>query len=480
MKTISLSALLVVYGVSVAQKPNVVMICVDDMNGFGTKKQYPLVQTPYLDKLKDQSVMFVNAVCNSPVCNPSRSSFFSGLLASSTGAYINGSDGWNRSDLIKQVRSIPEFFKDNGYITFANGKVFHNQIEEERHKAMWDNHPYFQGGFGPFPEKEYWFGGSNFSSIKPWTGPDTDFPDVVNANDAISFLEKEHDKPFLLYYGLWRPHTPYTAPERFFDMYNEEDFVLPDGYKPDDLDDVPYLGRMLVDSLTKYRNKPIAFEQLFKKFLYAYCANYSFADWNVGRVIDALDNSKYADNTLVIFFSDNGYHAGTKLRWEKATLWEMADNVPFMVRTPEHKRAESKATISLVDIFPTLIDYCGLKMPKQPMDGNSFAYLLKTPDAKWKNPGLSMYGVEYGSIRTEKYRYIRYPDGSEELYDHDTDPHEFNNLALKPEMTKVKKQLRKHMPKKWAPSLGGRLEVPRNMKDVMRPATQYDHIKPDS
>ena len=459
---------------------NVLMICVDDMNQYGANKLYPLCKTPYLDKFKERVIQFVNGASNSPVSNPSRSSFFTGLYASSTGAYINGSDGWNRSELMKSVRSMPEVFKDNSYTTFAVGKVFHNQVETAREKGMWDNYPYFQGGFGPFPEKEFWIGGSQFSSIKPWTGPDTDFPDVVNANSTIDFLNQDHEKPFFAYYGLWRPHTPYTAPKRFFEMYNEDDFTLPKDYKANDLDDVPELGCLLVDSLNNYRNRPIEFEKLYTKFIYAYCANYSFADWNLGRVIEALDKSKYAQNTIVIFFSDNGYHTGSKLRWEKATLWEQADNIPFMVRTPEQKQAVSKATISLVDIFPTLIDYCGLKKPNQQIDGHSFAYLLQKPSAKWKYPAFSMYGVEYSSVRNERYRYICYPDGTEELYDHAVDPYEFTNIAAVIKNKPIIEKLKKNIPTKWAPSTGGRLEVPRDMKKTLRPATKWDSIKPIS
>lgn len=456
------------------QAVNVLLICVDDMNQYGANKTYPLCKTPSIDKFRNQAINFVNGHCNSPVSNPSRSSFFTGLYASTTGAYINGSDGWNRSEIMKKVRSIPECFKDNGYTTFAVGKVFHNQISPEREKDMWDNYPYFQGGFGPFPEKEYWLGGSQFSAIKPWTGPDTDFPDVVNANSTIEFLTKDHDKPFLAYYGLWRPHTPYTAPKRFFDMYNENEFVLPADYKANDLDDVPELGRLLVDSLNKYRNRPVIFEKLYKKFIYAYCANYSFADWNVGRVIDALDKSKYASNTIVIFFSDNGYHAGSKLRWEKATLWEQADNIPFLVRAPDLKADESNATVSLVDLFPTLINYCNLKKPTQQFDGHSFVKLLKNSDSNWKYSAFSTYGEKYAAVRDERYRYISYPDGSEELYDHNSDPYEFTNIASKPENKKIISRLRKSIPAKWAPSTGGRLEVPRDMKKVMRPVTKWD------
>ena len=462
------------------QQPNVVLICVDDMNGYGVNNEYPLTRTPNIDKLKSKGINFVNAACNSPVCNPSRSSFFSGLYPHTTGAYLNGSDGWNRSEILKTIKNIPEHFKANGYITWGAGKILHNPIDSAREAGMWDNYPVYQGGFGPFPEEEYWFGGNRFSSVKAWEKPDTDFPDVKNANAAIEFLGKDHDKPFLLYYGLWRPHTPYTAPKRFFDEFNEEDFALPESYLEGDLDDVPYLGTMLVDSLENFRNKPQDFETLWKKFLYGYTANTLFADWNVGRVIDALDNSKYAENTIVILWSDNGYHCGEKLRWQKATLWEMADKVPFIVRTPETKEAVSNATISLIDIYPTLVEYCGLTAPDHNLDGNSFAHMLTNPNNVWEHPSFTSYGVEYSSVRDERYRYIRYPDGQEELYDHNTDPFEHHNIANDASSKEIKERMSKHIPEKWAPSTGGRLEVPRNMEKVMRPATPFDHLKPNS
>ncbi|MCG8696972.1 MAG: sulfatase-like hydrolase/transferase, partial [Bacteroidales bacterium] len=233
-------------------KPNVLMIVVDDMNDYGYNNAYPLVKTPYLDKLAEESINFRNAACNSPVCNPSRSSFFSGLHPHTTGAYLNGSDGWNRSELLKEIKNIPEWFKLNGYTTWGRGKLLHNPLSKERERAMWDNKHVYKGGFGPFPEKEYWFGNSKFRSIKGYDN-DTVFPDVKNANAAIEFLQKDHEKPFFMCYGLWRPHSPYTAPQRFFDMYNEADFDLSDGYRKDDLEDTRFLGQMLVDSLKNYR-----------------------------------------------------------------------------------------------------------------------------------------------------------------------------------------------------------------------------------
>jgi len=453
-------------------QPNVVMIVVDDMNGYSVRNEFPLVKTPYLDKLKKQGVNFVNSFCSVPVCNPSRSSFFSGIYPHNTGAYMNGSDGWNRSEILQNIKNLPEWFKLSGYETYGNGKMLHNQISKEREMAMWDNKDPYQGGFGPFPEKEYWTSGQ-FFSIKPWTEPDTDFPDVKNANSAIDFLKKDHEKPFFLYYGLWRPHCPYTAPKRFFDSLNESDFTMPPGFQEDDLNDVPLLGRMLLDSLKKFENKETDFRQLWKRFIYAYAANTLFADWNVGRVIEALDQSKFADNTIVVFFSDNGYHNGEKLRWEKATLWEQADYVPLIIRTPETKGEECKATVNLVDVYPTLVDYCGIKSPAHQLDGKSMVPLLKNVNAEWNRPSFTSYGIEYSSVRDERYRYIRYPDGKEELYDHQNDRWEHTNLAGEPKMKNIIKKLSKEIPKVWAPCLGGRLEVPRNFKEAKRPVSKF-------
>ena len=460
-------------------RPNVVWIVVDDMNGYGVKDQYEPVKIPHIDNFRKEAVNFVNAACNTPVCNPSRSSFFSGIYPHRTGAYVNGSDGWNRSELLQEIKSVPEWFKANGYTTWGRGKIFHNPMDSAREYGMWDNRPIYKGGFGPFPEEEYWYSG-RFFSIKPWTGPDTDFPDVKNADAAIEFLQQEHDKPFFLYYGLWRPHCPYTAPQRFFDMYSEEDIYFPEGIREGDLEDVPFLGRMLLDSLNKFRNKDEGFVDLWKKFIYAYCANTSFTDWNVGRVIGALDASPYAGNTIVIIHSDNGYHCGEKLRWEKATLWDQADYVPFLVRTPETAGGECRASVSLLDVFPTLVDYCGLEPPGHQLDGHSIIPLLKDPDMPWDHPSLTTYGVEYASVRNERYRYIRYPDGSEELYDHEVDPWEFNNIAAEPGMEAIKADLAGEIPTEWAESKGGRLEVPRDFNTVMRERTPWYDLKPNS
>ncbi|OAQ40356.1 hypothetical protein A5893_05225 [Pedobacter psychrophilus] len=438
-------------------RPNVVFIVVDDMNTWSILKDYAPLKTPYIDKLKSESLNFINAVCAVPVCIPSRTSFFTGIAAYHTGAYFNNQNTWN-SSLLSKTEVMPETFKISGYTTWGRGKIFHVEINGNREKEMFDN-KVMKGGFGPFAEKEYWYAKTQWFSIKPWTGPDTDFPDVRNANAAIDFFKEKHDKPFFMYYGLFRPHSPYTAPKRFYDLYKDEDIKLPPGYLENDLDDIPLMGRELVDSMKKYSKEGLSKKEVWLKMMKGYCANTSFADWNVGRVLQELDNSEYGKNTIVIFVSDNGFHNGTKDHWVKATLWEQADKVPFLIRMPDKKAYVLPQTVSLVDIYPTLIEYCSLKPTNHKLDGNSMVPIFNNPKFKWNTPGFSCYGENYSSVRDERYRYIRYPDGSDELYDHSTDPYEHKNISQKTSSKEIIKKLSVSIPSKFAISLGGKKEL---------------------
>ncbi|MEM9983818.1 MAG: sulfatase [Bacteroidota bacterium] len=442
-------------------RPNVLMIVADDMNGYGTAHEYPLAQTPYLDRLASQSVNFTQGVCNAPVCTPSRASFFSGLAPTTTGAYHNGVEYWQESEILNQLESLPECFQRNGYVTSGHGKIFHSRVEENRHAAMWDNQPYF-GGFGPFPPKGEWQGGKKFRSVKAWTGPDADFPDIVNADKAVAFLKEEHDAPFFLYYGLWRPHTPYTAPARFFEPFKDLAMPWPYGMVEGDLEDVPPMGRLLVDSLEHIGFEPGEFDStLFETFLRGYCATTLFADWNIGRVIEALDQSPYADNTIVIFFSDNGYHLGEKLHWQKTTLWDQADLVPYMIRMPHGQTMECPATVSLLDLYPTLVAACQLDPPDHELEGNNLLPLLQNPNQAWPHPSVTVVAEGHASVRDERYRYIVYPDGTAEAYDYVTDPHELYNLMGSPRGERIKARLEPFLPKRYAKDMGGRWEASR-------------------
>lgn len=437
-------------------RPNVIVIVADDMNMWSMLKNYTPLQTPGLDKLKSQSLFFPNASCAAPVCIPSRASFFSGRAPYKTGAYVNFHATWENNSL-SNTEVLPETFKKSGYTTWGRGKIFHARLNGDRQNEMFDN-KVVEGGFGPFASKEYHYSKSKWFSIKPWTGPDTDFPDVRNANAAVSFLKEKHEKPFFLYYGLYRPHTPYTAPKRFYDQYKDADITLPPGYMPHDLDDVPLEGRKLVDSLKQYHKEGMTKKQVWLKMMKGYCANYSFADWNIGRVVEALDQSQYADNTIVIFYSDNGFHNGTKNHWVKSTLWEQADAVPFLIRLPGKKGGERKQTVSLLDVYPTLVDFCGLEKPSHTFSGKSIVPVFKEPEYDWNRPGFTCYGENYSSVRSERYRYIQYPDGTEELYDHSNDPYEHTNLAGNASYNSVKERLSRSIPQDFAKSLGGKKE----------------------
>jgi arylsulfatase A-like enzyme len=444
-------------GSAATAKPNVLFIVADDMNRYSVLKNYPVLKTPAIDKLVSQSRFFTNASCAAPVCIPSRTSFFSGRFPHNTGAYFNGVNPWE-TPMLAATEVIPETFKKNGYETWGRGKIFHVELPGGREQAMFDN-KVFKGGYGPFGDRKDWYGRNKWSVIQPWQGPDTDFPDVKNADAAIEFLSQDHNKPFFMYYGLFRPHTPYTAPKRFWDLYKDVQFSLPPGYQPGDLDDVPGMGRELVDSMKNYTKEGMTKEQVWLTMMRAYCANTSFADWNLGRVLSALDKSPFAKNTIVIFCSDNGFHNGAKDHWVKSTLWDQADMIPLLIRLPDGKAYRCPQTVSLIDIYPTLVEYCGLKGPEHPLDGKSMVPILKDPGAKWERNGYTVYGAGYSGVRDERYRYIRYPDGSEELYDHQKDPYEHKNIASQKEMEEVKKRLAASIPEKFEKSMGGRGEV---------------------
>jgi arylsulfatase A-like enzyme len=226
------------------------------------------------------------------------------------------------------------------------------------------------------------------------------------------------------------------------------------------MEDIPPLGRELAEVWgERYGLCGESDPELWRRFVHAYCACTTFADWSAGRVIEALDRSRYADNTIVIFWSDNGYHCGEKNHWEKTTLWEQAALTPMAVRLPgmAHAGQRCPRPVSTLDLFPTLVDYCRLGAPAHTLDGRSLRPLLQDPRATWDRPAITTYGEGYFSARDQRYRYIQYPDRTEELYDHQADPHEFRNRASDPELAPAKKHLAEWIPKKWARSLGGRL-----------------------
>ena len=437
------------------KKPNVLFLIVDDMNNYGFYDEYPNVKMPYLDRFKETAVTFRHAYCASPICTPSRAATFSGLFPHETGVYFNGGDPWQKSKVLQQIETLPECFKRNGYKCFGNGKLYHAKLEEGRDTLNWNNSPY-AGGFKPYPDEEHQLNG-RFWGHQAF--PDEDFPDCINADKTIDFLQKDHDKPFFCALGLWRPHSPFTCPQRFYNIYNLEAIEIPKGYLPNDLSDIDTLAQQLIDPFNRF-GAVSGDENIekWKEMIWAYLACNSFADWNIGRVIEALNKSRYADNTIVVFWSDNGYHCGEKNHWEKGTIWEQASLTPLAIRLPGNINGGKvcREAVSLVDIYPTLVDLCKIAPPKQKLNGQNLHYLLKKTDEKRAEPALTTLGIEYSSLRNETHRYIRYSNGSEELYNHLCDPNEFYNIAKEQDSKEIIDYFRSYIPKHWKDELDGR------------------------
>lgn len=440
-------------------RPNVIMVVLDDMKNFEVRETEK-IKTPNIDKLRSQSVTFSLANCSAPLCMPSRASFFTGIYPHRSGAYTNGGDPWNGSEVLKQAETLPELFKRSGYYTFGRGKIYHALMEKGRLERNFDNRPIFEGGFGPFPDKEHRVFSEKDNFVNFWgvqAFPDSLFPDVINTSAAIDFLKQKHNSPFFMALGLYRPHSPFTAPQRFFDMYDVGKIETPKGYLANDLDDVPYFGKSLLDPFGRFKVTGANNVDQWKHFIHGYFACASFADWNIGRLLDAVKQSGCAENTIVIVLSDNGFHLGIKNHWEKNTMWDTSALVPLIIQIPalKSKGATVGSPVGLIDLYPTLVDLCHLKNPKQVLDGISLRPFLEKQGYNWDRPTLTSLGENLISIRSQKYRYIQYSDGTAELYDTEIDPFEWNNLINKTELSSVVKKLQKSIPSTFMKEVPG-------------------------
>ena len=450
------------------------MISVDDMRdwtnflgGYGGK-----VHTPHMDKLAEGGVNFTNAHCPSPVCNPSRNAVMTGLMPSTTGIYNNSQ--WLRANY-PDMMTIPRYFMAQGYKVVGAGKSFHHTAGNNP-PDQW--HDYFRFPWADFP----WTRSSKLNY--PWTewqppppeypyskveylrGKDerdwgilpreeSEYDDVVVVDYAIDFLESHFGDPFFLSVGTFHPHLPWYIPKRFHDLYAESEIHLPEA-PPNDLNDVPPIPRKWAEAR---RDEMQAAKDAgeWEEAVRCYLASISFADAQVGRVLEALAESPYADNTIIILWSDHGWHLGEKDHWHKSTLWEEATRVPFIIATPDIKTAgkTSSAPVNLVSIFPTLVGLVGLQSDID-FDGPDLAPLLANPNASWPHASLIDFGYGNTAARDERWRYIRYSDGTEELYDHQSDPNEWQNLATDPAYQNIKDNMAKHLPESYAENVRGK------------------------
>ena len=432
------------------EKPNIVLISIDDLNDWvGCLDGHPQARTPNIDRLAEMGSLFENAHCQSPVCNPSRASMMTGRYPHTTGVYFLSPD-LKKAPVLKGVKTMPEVFAANGYETMATGKIFHGGDKRffQRYQPS--------GGFGPRPEKK--ISQPHGHPLWDWGAfPEKDemMPDVKAAKWAIDQLRKKHDKPFFMGVGFYRPHVPMYAPKKWFDMHPRKGIVLPK-VRDDDRDD---LSQYAID-LTNLKHVSPTHDWVKKAgqwdhAVQSYLASVTFADHCVGMVLDALNSSEHADNTIVVLFSDHGFHLGEKQRWAKRTLWEDGTRVPMVIAAPGFKKNQRiRKPAELLDVFPTLLELAGLPADSN-QEGQSLVPLMKNPIGEWGHPAITSFGLGNYSIRSERYRFIQYLDGSRELYDLQNDPHEWSNVAADPLNQSIVEQHAKFIPAKQHPVLPG-------------------------
>ncbi len=443
-----------------AEKPNVLFIAIDDLNDWiGCLQGHPQVKTPHMDRLAARGTLFTNAHCQAPICNPSRTSLMLGLRPSTTGIY--GLAPWFRHvDGLKDKVSMGQYFSHNGYHSMSVGKIYHGGSKgREDEFDEWG--PNMKVGARPpaklveTPEKH---------PLVDWgTFPheDEDRGDWATASWAVETLGKQADaeKPFFLAVGFFLPHVPCYAPPKWFDLYPDDELQLPPHLEGDRLD-LPRFASYLHWSLPETRLSWLKQANEWRSLVRAYLASISYVDDQVGRVLDALEKSGKEDETVVVLWSDHGWHLGEKDITGKNTLWARSTRVPLMFAGPGigkgkvcHRPAE------LLDLYPTLIDLCGLPK-KADLEGHSLQPQLQDPQAPRTFPAITTHNHDNHSAVTEDWRYIRYADGSEEFYDLKNDPNEWTNLAGDDAHRKTMDQLAAHLPKtsQW-PAPGSKSRV---------------------
>ena len=438
-------------------KPNVLFIAIDDMNDWSTlfDKNNP-IKTPNLERLAARGMLFSRAYAAVPACNPSRAAILTGYRPETTQCFDNGGKG--NSDWYKtrpDAITLPQYFRNNGYLAKGAGKIFHHggpgRGDDPRGTGFsWDDFQKWMATQSPH---------LNGYDIKPLSGNAYDWGEIgdnIVQGDEKMFdyvarqMDEKWDKPMFLAAGIFKPHLPFYASKEFFKLYPLDKVVMPP-MPANDLDDVPEIGRKMAGregfiygNTTKYQPPD---PRSLQRMVQCYQAAGSYADSLVGRLLDKLDASGRATNTIIVLWADNGYHLGDKTSCVKFTLWEKATHVPFIIVAPGVTKPGSRCEtpVSLLDIYPTLIELAGLP-PKADNEGYSLMPLLKNPKADWKHPAIMTMGDGNHAVRTERWRYIRYCDWTEELYDHDNDPWELKNLANDPKYASVIADLKKMLP----------------------------------
>ncbi len=446
------------------EPPNILFISMDDLNDWiGCMGGHPQTITPNLDRLAASGVLFTNAHCPGAACNPSRTAIMTGLSPSTSGLYENGQ---NMRETLPDAELLPQHFRNHEYRASGSGKLLHYFIDAR----SWDEYFPKKESENPFPRTLY----PDKRPVGlprggPWQYVETDWAALDATDEEFGGdwlvsrwvgeqLAKEHDDPFFLACGIYRPHEPWFVPAKYYEPFPLEEIQLPPGYKKDDLDDLPPAGKRRGPN--RYFAHIREHDQ-WKQGIQGYLASIHFADAMLGRVLDALEKGPNADNTIVVLWSDHGWHLGEKQHWQKFTAWRAVTRVPLMIRVPDKTApglsAGTKAgtvcdqPVNLLSLFPTLTELAGI--PAKPdNDGSSLVPLLRDPTAEWNEVSITHLGKpeSYG-LSAEEWRYIHYAGGDEELYHIAKDPYEWTNLAEDPRHLEKLESLRALAPKKFAP-----------------------------
>lgn len=446
---------------NLSAKPNVLFIAIDDLNDWvGCLGGHPQARTPNLDRLASSGVLFSNAHCAAPSCNPSRTAIFTGISPHRSGLYRNGQ---SMRQVLPDTELIPKTFSRAGYRSIGSGKMLHYFIDQR----SWDQYFPPKETENPFPRTLYPEKRPvSLPRAGPWQYVETDWGpldatdqefggDYLVSEWVGKELLKEHEKPFFLACGIYRPHEPWFVPKKYFDAFPIEKIQLPPGYREDDLNDLPAQGKRLgpnryFEHIRKHKQ--------WKNGVQGYLASIYFADTMLGRVLDNLEKGPNSDNTIVVLWSDHGWHLGEKQHWQKFTGWRACTRVPLIIRVPKGTASLPKGTlpgtcsepVSLLSLAPTLLELSGLD-PIKIHDGPSLVPLLTDPNSNWPHVAITHLDTpgSFG-ISSKRWRYIKYSNGGEELYDIKDDPYEWTNLANEDLHQPTLKRLRSRAPTKFA------------------------------
>jgi len=422
---------------SADSRPNILFIAVDDLNDWvGHLGGHPQAKTPSIDRLARKGVTFTKAYCSAPLCNPSRISLLTGIEPSKSGVYGNGE---KFREKLPNATTLMQYLRQFGYTAKGGGKIFHG-ANRSGDEASWDF--YFKAARSRMnPIRSDKLPPDAWAPWGPVINNDTDLIDTKVVNWTISELGKKHEKPFFLACGFTKPHLPWYVPKKYFDLHPLDKIILPK-VLDDDRDDLPAFGKKLareVHDVSDARNfarhgedhDMVLKHKQWPRAVQSYLATISYVDAQVGRLMNALESSIYAKNTIVVLWGDHGWHLGEKQHWRKHALWETTTRTPLIIDTPSSTDADGKQSsrpVSLIDLYPTIVELCNLPT-RSGLDGKSIVPLLKNPNQDWQRPVLSTFGKDNHAVRTERWRYIQYHNGGKELYDHESDPNEWINLA---------------------------------------------------